>query len=618
MMALASLAQPNMNGPYVYSTTPGGTPGKLPAQYSDWPGGVESFDVLTPPMTTLYSQVWWSPLAPAPFPPEIVAKYNGSAMAIVGWEIDQVRRLPSGEDVSVPISASYNHHYVAQVIGAGAALEKVQLSGPDDPRAAELLRQMGAHGVAWDQPQYLVREVAPSATGQPTSAQFSSGNGGEYRKTFHGFAPGHALVIDSPTAFQVTPMQIDTWNRAEMNISGPLPPPFVAGPLPRASLAPADAQHSGLLECPMTTRLTKLVETNYSLVDSSHSCDAPILSFYECYEAAAVALGGGVPPTNATGSDATQPPGCSGCSVRTTGGGPSTIFNTLASSAVTCGAAGARCVCEVDPTPFGAARGVLVYHQTDQPADVGKTGPNNQRFNGKKCAPPPSTTILTQRNPTCDIRYYKGGQWACQHMWSLLDADQQIPWADEPLVFHHKYRFWVQPYDAKVHTPVVLGETHGSALLLGSPWEYDVPQCADGVAGCSLVGGTWIHTITGNHMGNHKFAALNNHCHAPTCLSMSVYRCAKGSALDDCSVATGELVCETRPVYGGTGAPGIAGSRFDEPGYIAIPDCFWGDARWGLELPPDLTGFPLHVVKTANATNGHYGEMSGSQPWVIL
>ena len=52
MMALASLAQPNMNGPYVYSTTPGGTPGKLPAQYSDWPGGVESFDVLTPPMTT--------------------------------------------------------------------------------------------------------------------------------------------------------------------------------------------------------------------------------------------------------------------------------------------------------------------------------------------------------------------------------------------------------------------------------------------------------------------------------------------------------------------------------------------------------------------------------------
>ena len=41
-------------------------------------------------------------------------------------------------------------------------------------------------------------------------------------------------------------------------------------------------------------------------------------------------------------------------------------------------------------------------------------------------------------------------------------------------------------------------------------------------------------------------------------------------------------------------------------------------APWGLEQPPDLTGFPLHVVKTANATTGHYGEMSGAQPWVIL
>ena len=25
-------------------------------------------------------------------------------------------------------------------------------------------------------------------------------------------------------------------------------------------------------------------------------------------------------------------------------------------------------------------------------------------------------------------------------MWSLLDADQEIPWTDEPLVMHHKYR----------------------------------------------------------------------------------------------------------------------------------------------------------------------------------
>ena len=59
------------------------------------------------------------------------------------------------------------------------------------------------------------------------------------------------------------------------------------------------------------------------------------------------------------------------------------------------------------------------------------------------------------------------------------------------------------------------------------------------------------------------------------------------------------------------------GSRFDEAGYIAIPDCFvWGGAEWGLEPPQQLDGVPLHIVKTCNATLGHYGEMAGGQPWV--
>ena len=56
-------------------------------------------------------------------PKELVNKYNGKGMAIVGWEIDQVRRTPQGDE-SVPISASYNHHYGSKVIGGGAHFEK--------------------------------------------------------------------------------------------------------------------------------------------------------------------------------------------------------------------------------------------------------------------------------------------------------------------------------------------------------------------------------------------------------------------------------------------------------------------------------------------------------------
>ena len=61
----------NMNGAYPMSTTPGGTPGKFPRRFADYPGGAEHYDVYSPPMTTLYSQVWWSPLAPTPLPPGV-------------------------------------------------------------------------------------------------------------------------------------------------------------------------------------------------------------------------------------------------------------------------------------------------------------------------------------------------------------------------------------------------------------------------------------------------------------------------------------------------------------------------------------------------------------------
>jgi len=68
-------------------------------------------------------------------------------------------------------------------------------------------------------------------------------------------------------------------------------------------------------------------------------------------------------------------------------------------------------------------------------------------------------------------------------------------------------------------------------------------------------------------------------------------------------------------VYGGSGAPGISGSRFDEAGYIALADCLWGDEALGLEAPADVDGVPLHIVKKTNATFGHYGEMSGTRTW---
>lgn len=48
---------PNMNGEYLLSQTPG-APGKFPTDFKDYPGGVEYFDVYHGPITSVYSQVW--------------------------------------------------------------------------------------------------------------------------------------------------------------------------------------------------------------------------------------------------------------------------------------------------------------------------------------------------------------------------------------------------------------------------------------------------------------------------------------------------------------------------------------------------------------------------------
>ena len=361
--------EPNMNGDFVISTTPGATPGLFPKQYKDYPGGVEFYDVLSPPITTLYSQVWWAPLAPVDFPAEMVQKYAGKDMAIVGWEIDQVRVLPDGTQQSVPISATYNHHYNAQIIGANAKFKKVYLTGPDDPHAAELLK--ASHGMLnYDQPHYVPQERfdakqqnSKSAAVGANSIFVTSANGGEYRKSFHGYAPGHANVIHSPTQLQVSPMQIDTWNRAEMDISSPVPPPFVAGPLPRAAEAPPGAEYSGLLECPMTTRLSKVIDGEYAVQAHGAACAGagtePILTFQECYRAAASALGGGGASAsglsfrNSTGADATRPLGCSVSADAAAASGTvvDVFFNSLANSTVECGAGSPRLV--------GGARSLL-------------------------------------------------------------------------------------------------------------------------------------------------------------------------------------------------------------------------------------------------------------------
>ena len=734
----------NMNGAYVLSPTPNGPRANelFPLNYKDYPRGVEHFDVYSPEVSTLYSQVFWKGLPPVDLPSHIVEKYDGIGMAVVGFELDQVRRLDNGTDISVPMTVAYNHHFESNMVGAKASLKFVSSDHPEYSKLAAG-RDMG-HGLpregAW-----IVDDLAPDSD-IPTNQAFGAANGGEVRKSFHGYAPGYAQVIHSPRQFQITPMQIDTFNRDKMSVDDPS---FVAGPLPRHSLAPANARYSGLLECPLTTRITKDIKRDILIVASGASCakGGAIVSANDCFNA--VSLLTKEMAANSTASDPKRPSGCS--AHVNSAGRTEAVYNTGASSYAKCGggttkafgrtvslvamnvsvdastdlvtitlsgpsdvwfgvgfnaqamsdapwtiivdgngtvterklgahipgtllapsvstvsskvvgktrtvvvsrplkgkgaayysfdvthtsinyinaygssatfgyhknkapssitmlpvSAGGVCICQTPPPPFGSAEGTLVYNPVE--GQAGEAGSGSVKF-PNKCAPQPRTDLLAQKNPTCDVRTYVGGQTACHHMWSLLDADQAIPWPDQPLKYHLKFRFWVQPYNASYHQNV-----KRTTWGIASPVEFDVPKCNanPAPAGCSKTkDGDFVHTITGLFQGSGKLVASHFHCHAPTCLNVALYACNKGfSTCNEKENST--LLCSESPIYGGTGK--IKEKRFDEPGFILQPPCLWGSPEYGLEEPVDLNGRMLYAIKTSNASFGHHGEMSWLQ-----
>merc|ERR1719326_2317611 len=124
---------------------------------------------------------------------------------------------------------------------------------------------------------YIPVEHTPSVNGLPTSMQYGSANGGEFQKSYHGLAPPFAQIVESPTQVHVYPMQIDTWNREKMNLTGGA---FVPGPYPKNARAPVsgpDAIYSGLLECPLTTRIRKHTTASWNASNAAQifSCEKP-------------------------------------------------------------------------------------------------------------------------------------------------------------------------------------------------------------------------------------------------------------------------------------------------------------------------------------------------------
>lgn len=145
---------------------------------------------------------------------------------------------------------------------------------------------------------------------------------------------GTAQLLESPTDFVITPMQIDTWNR---NTS--YGDPFVPGPESKASLAPRtgpDAIYSGHLECPCTDRIVKTIEQTYA-TQTTGACAVNVNSSEMCFASvASVGMDPYAVVANVTVDSPTLPSGCSSVAH-----GPNNVtvyYNTNKGGDVKCGA----------------------------------------------------------------------------------------------------------------------------------------------------------------------------------------------------------------------------------------------------------------------------------------
>mmetsp|Transcript_42291 Transcript_42291/g.76666 ORF Transcript_42291/g.76666 Transcript_42291/m.76666 type:complete len:891 (-) Transcript_42291:222-2894(-) len=253
--SLGACGATNLNGKYLVSS---GTRERVNFEDNYAERGHEYFDIWSEEIATRYGESYWHDQGTLPLPSHIVKRFAGKVIAITGYEHDQVMVQPQGRpgmfprrDASVPISWAYNHHYQFWILGNSTDLRQVPASRQDPM----------AHGAPF---KWVPVERALSTRSfpdVPSSQYFSEGNGGESRKSFHGYPSGFAQLVESPSTWHITPMQVDTANRdcgvRREDIARCRH--FKAGPEPRSarfgrSRQSLNANYSGLLECPCTDR----------------------------------------------------------------------------------------------------------------------------------------------------------------------------------------------------------------------------------------------------------------------------------------------------------------------------------------------------------------------------
>ncbi|KAG7355191.1 stress up-regulated Nod 19 domain containing protein [Nitzschia inconspicua] len=333
----------------------------------------EYFDMYSLPIKTLYSQVHWTSHGDIKLPDDIIERFqeDGKVMALMGYEVDQVRDDPeTGEEVSVPLTWAYNHHYM------------VFLSNSRTRRVVEKPVTDETRHMSHGSDKVWTVEPLPGVVGDehlkyPHSIFLSEGNGGEMRKSYHGYPKGYAQLIQSPDTFTPIPMQIDTWNREMTNAT------FLPGPLPRSSrIRDGVAGYNPLLECPCSDRLIKQWGMTYTIDEGS--CNGGDMSnATECFSAAKQLIPSmKVVTKNETFHNNSLPMGCTANIDEE--GTLYVVWNSLDGHSVDTSSFGTLQLQTPSKTVIGVAKGVVDITVSMNPEDdmvtITLTGPEDKWF----------------------------------------------------------------------------------------------------------------------------------------------------------------------------------------------------------------------------------------------
>ena len=340
--------------------------------------GHEYFDVYSPEIATTYGENYWTSMGVHPLPDHIVKRFKGKVIAITGYEMDQVMVEPVGQpgvdpsqDLSVPINWAYNHHYMCWMTGEHSSMTEI-VAEPGDT---------SAHGaptkwIAADKPSAASRSTMDA----PTSLLFSEGNGGESRKSFHGYPKGFAQLLSSPTSWHLTPMQIDT-RRRDCGVGRDAIhnctkfEPWIEPKQARYGRHVSQSNYSGVLECPCNSRFggdpifypdaqTKRIEHEYDALAAGGACPSSkkLADAQSCFVAGHTLGLSSSKVVNVTIADAAQPSGCFATALAN--GSVAVTFNRAASSTAACPSGNVRSgeatslvnvtlKVSLDPTPAG-------------------------------------------------------------------------------------------------------------------------------------------------------------------------------------------------------------------------------------------------------------------------